>query len=175
MQPINLFVSPALVKSSQEANNPLLKIPPHAVTGRKNSSRWNERLRVEEATVEQVLNDKGDPSDRTALRLRFRVSAASADNTNMGRTARASYLINLKAADGTGDRMMTDISLGRVNALLRAAGYTIPDEGFNLADYFCAASPLINVEVNAVIIDHPDRNDPNMRRQDIGNFTMVED
>jgi hypothetical protein len=71
--------------------------------------------------------------------------------------------------------MMTEISLGRVQGLLRALGYVIPEEGFNLEEYFCPASPLINAEVNAVIMDHPDRNNPNERRQDIGNFTAVED
>ena len=175
MEPINLFISPALVKSAQEAGNPLLKIPEGATTGRNGSMRWAERLRIEDASVEQVMGNDGNPTDRVALRLRFRVSAASVDKTNLGRQTRASYPINLKAADGTGDRMMTNISLSRVNSLLRAAGFSIPEEGFNLGEFFCPASPLINVEVNSVIIDHADRNDPNQRRQDIGNFTMVED
>jgi len=175
MQPMNLFVSPDLVKSSQEMNNPLLKTPENAVTGRNNTKRWTERLRIEEASAEPIMDDKGGETDRVALRLRFKVSAASVDRTNVGRSTKASYLINLKAADGTGDRIMTEISLGRVNALLRAVGFTIPDTGFNLEDYFTAASPLINHEVNAVIIDKPDRYDASVRRQDIGNFTIVED
>lgn len=175
MNPVKLFVNPALVKSSQEVNNPLLKVPENAVPGRKNALRWTERLRVEEATVETITDEDGKPNGRHALRLRFKVSASSLDKTNLGRTTRASYLINLGAAEGTGDHMMTNISLGRVQALLRALGYSVSDQGFDLEEFFNPASPLINGEVNAVIVDHPDRNDPSTRRQDIGNFTMVED
>lgn len=175
MEPMNLFVSPDLVKSAQEMSNPLLKVPDHAVSGRGDAKRWTERLVIQEASAEPVTNEKGEVTDRVALRLRFKVAPTSTDRTNVNRSTRASYLINLKAVDGTGERIMTDISLGRVHGLLRALNYSIGEAGFNLGDYFCPASPLINAEVNAVVMDKPDRNNPSERRQDIGNFTMVTD
>lgn len=174
MQPVKLFVSPDLVKSAQEMNNPNLKVPDEAIPGRNNTLRWAERLRVEEASNEPIVeNDK--LTGRVALRLRFKVSASGSSALNVNRTTKASYLVNLNAAEGTGDRLMTDISLSRVNALLRAAGFAVPAEGFDLGEYFCPGSPLLNIEVNAVIMDKPDRHNPETRRQDIGNFTAVAD
>lgn len=175
MQPMKLFVSPDLVKSAQEMSNPLLKIPEDAVTARNGGKRWAERLRIEEAVAEEVMDDKGVSTGRVALRLRFKVSPGGSHSTNVNRTTRASYLVNLSASEGSGDRLMTDISLGRVNSLLRAAGFSTPDEGYDLSEFFCPASPLLNIEVNAVLMDRPDRHDPNIRRQDISNFTAVED
>lgn len=175
MQPINLFVSPKLAAAAQDSTSNLLTVPEEAATARGGARKWTERLQIMGATVEPILDNDGKSTARSAYRIRFKVAALS-PTPNVGRNTSASYLVNFSAPEGSGDHTMTTISLGRVFSMLRACGYEINlSEGFDLSPFFGQESPLRGLEVNAVLTDKLDRNDPTIRRQDIGQFTKTED
>jgi hypothetical protein len=84
---------------------------------------------------------------------------------------------NPKAKGEDKDAFMSKITLSRLDALLRAIGFAFPagdsvDYGRLFSD---PDSPLLGREVNAVLTDKPDRNDPTIRRQEVGSFNAVED
>lgn len=167
---MNHRINPDLLRASQEFAGGLLAVPPTHKAGRGDSKRWAERLVIDASTVE-------DGESMTTLTIKFRVSPASADTVNLNRRTSGRFNFNFSAAEGTGQYIMTAISVARVKALLAAVGSPVGEEGFSLEDFFgnTAASPVIGQEVNATVVDKPDRDDPAIRRQELTNFTAVED
>lgn len=166
---MNLFIDPKLLNKVQEQNNPLLNVPGDAAPGRNRSFRWPELLTISQVHHADV--EKG----RVELVVKYRVSLASPNPQNRGKSTRSRYLINMAAPAGSGEETMTMISLGNVHALIRAA---CPDvdlsTGIDLEYFFAEGSPLLNRDVVVTLVDKPDKDDPNIRRQEITRFTAVE-
>jgi hypothetical protein len=165
-------INPNLLKAAQEFSGGLLKVPDTAKAGRGGNFHWSERLVVESSEV------KDGDNGMTTLMVNFRVSPASQDITNVNRRTNARMNFNWTATEGSGQAVMTAISVARVKALLEALGNTIDSsEGFTLEDYFGpeATVYLKGMEVNARLTDKPDRDDPTVRRQEITGFTPVAD
>lgn len=166
---MSLFINPNLLQKVQEASNPLLNVPEEAKAGRGNTFRWTELVTI--TSVRQGPTDKG----RQEVEVRFRVSLASENASNRGKSTRMRCLLNLQAAEGTGDFQMTIISLSNLRSLIRAAmpGFDVDTEGFDLETMFDVDSPLLNQDVLVQITDKPDRDDPTIRRQELSRFTGV--
>lgn len=162
---MNLFIDPKLLNKVQEQSNPLLNVPADAAPGRNRSFRWPELLTITEVHNAEV--DKG----RTELVVKYRVSLASPNAANRGKGHRGRYLINTAAPAGSGDETMTMISLSNVHNLIRAAVPGVDlTEGLDLEVFFGPGSPLLNQDVVATMVDKPDRDDPNIRRQEVQRF-----
>lgn len=172
MEPISLFISPELIKQAQELNNPLLKVPDDAFHGKKDTRRWPELLAIARTSCEKV-----EGSERYAFIVGFKVSAESANPLNRGRNTRGYYLYNPKATGDDKDAFMSKITISRLDSLLRAVGFEFTSgESVDYGRLFSDPdSPLLGREVNAVISDRPDNQDPNIRRQEIGSFSKLED
>ena len=164
----NLFISPELLNKVQEHSNPLLNVPSDAKPGRGDSYRWAEVLTISAVSIGSA--DKG----RTEVLVRFRVSMASPNVSNRGKSTRLRCLLNTAAAEGTGDHTMTIISLSNLRALVAAvAGEEAISEGLDLGMFFSDGSPLLNQDVITTVTDKPDRDDPSIRRQELGRFTSA--
>jgi hypothetical protein len=143
-----------------------------AFHGKKDTKRWPERLSIARTSCEKV-----EGTDRYAFIVGFKVSAESPSPLNRGRNTRGYYLYNPKASGEDKDAFMSKITLSRLDSLLRAIGYEFgpresPDFGALFSD---PDSPLLGREVNAVLSDRPDNQDPTIRRQEIGSFSQVSD
>ncbi len=171
MEPISLVISPDLIKAAQELNSPLLKVPDDAFLGKKDTKRWPERLQIARTSCEKV-----EDSERYAFIVGFKVSAESPTPLNRGRNTRGYYLYNPKAGSNDKDAFMSKITISRLDSLLRASGFDFPPgEPVDYGNLFSDPdSPLLGREINAVMTDKPDNNDPNIRRQEIGSFSQVE-
>lgn len=172
MERISLIVSPDLIKEAQALNSPLLRVPDDAFLAKKDSKRWPERLQIANSRVEKV-----EGTTRLAFVIGFKVSAESPTPINRGRNTRGYYLYNPKAKGEDKDAFMSRITLSRLDSLLRAAQVPIPtDEDFDIGELFSdPESPVLGREINAVITDRPDNQDPSIRRQEVGSFSVVED
>lgn len=167
---MSYYISPSLVQAAQEISGGLLTVPEDATDGRGGAKRWSERLRIERSFINE--GDEG-----SSVMVRFRVSPASIGSVNIGRSTVGRYNFDMDAAEGSGRHIMTAISLSRLMSLLGACGHKIDKRGFALDDFFGenAKNHLIDLEVNAVVMDKPDRKDPTIRRQEIVNFSTTED
>jgi len=163
---MKLFIDPALLAKSQEQSNPLLNVPDDAKHGRNDSKRWAELVTI--TGVSTAPADKG----RTECIVRFRVSLASPNPANRGKNTRSRYLLNTAAPEGTGDFTMTMISVSNIVQLIRAAvGEIDTTEGLDVEAYFDEQqSPLLNKDIICTVTDKPDRDDPTVRRQELGSF-----
>lgn len=166
----NFFINPDLLKKATESSNPLLNVPEDATAGRGNSYRWSELLTITSVSLQPA--DKG----RIAVEVRYKVSLASPNAVNRGKSTRSRFLLNLTASDGTGDYTMTVISVANIKSLIRAVDPEADlDSGLDLAAYFTEGnSPLINQDLVATITDKPDRDDPSIRRQEITRFISLQ-
>lgn len=171
MEPTDFFISPDLLKQAQELNSNLLKVPDDAFIGKGDTKRWTERLQVTRSSV-----DKLEGSEARAFRVGFKVSALSDSPTNRGRNTSGYYSVNLKPADDK-EAFITKLNIARLDSLLRAVGFEFPNgEQINYGKIFSDPDSIIlGAEVNATLVDKPDKHDPTMRRQEISRFTPVED
>jgi hypothetical protein len=170
MGPVDLFVSPDLVKEAQELSNPLLKVPDDAYRGKGDTRRWSERLQILGSSVEKEVE-----TERWAFTIRFKVSALGNSQLNIGRNTRGRYLFNPTARGEDKDAFMSKITVNRLDALLRAVNWEYGDGAINYGRIFSDPdSGLVGLEVNAVLVDKPDHKDPSIRRQEVANFTPAE-
>ena len=163
---MNMHISPALLAQVQERANPLLNVPDDAKMARGGARRWAELVVITGVSTGEV--DKG----RTEYLVNYRVSLASPNPANRGKSTRSRFLMNLKAPEGTGDNTMTMISLSNIISLLRAGvGEIDTANGVDLGPFFDSQdSPLLGKEMIVTVSDKPDRDDPDIRRQEIGSF-----
>jgi hypothetical protein len=163
---MNQYINPALLAQVQERSNPLLNVPDDAKMARGGARRWAELVSITAVASSEV--DKG----RTEYLVNYRVSLASPNPANRGKGTRSRFLTNTAAPEGTGDFTMTMISLSNVMGLIRACvGEIDTTNGLDLGIFFDSQqSPLLGKEIIVTVTDKPDRDDPEIRRQELGSF-----
>lgn len=163
-------INPDLLKAAQEFTSGNLEVPSDAKVGRNDQKRWSERLIIDATFLKE--DDNG-----VSASVQFRVSPAGYGSINVNRRTFSRFNFDFEAEPGDNRHTMTAISTARMLALLKACGEDIEDNGFALDDFFGDRPKVILVgkEVNAVVVDKPDRDDKSVRRQEMTNFTATED
>lgn len=166
---MNYFIDPSLLAKAAESNNNLLNVPDDAARGRGDTYRWSEPVTI--TRVEMGEDDKG----RTAIRVNYRVSLMSNNVSNRGKSTSSRFLLRDKPTEGTGEYTMTIISLANIRSLVHAVVPSYDDaQGLDLEVFFGEQSPLLNKEIVCQVTDKPDRDDPKVRRQELGRFQPME-
>jgi len=137
MAKFQMLIDPETAAAAQAAVSRQLLPPPDAVS-RGGSVRWNQPLEV--SNVAAAPNTK-DPTGMT-ITVKFIVPPdVDPDDPNNGKTFMQWYDVLPAAFHNPGhDRYKANnINIGKLNSLLRAAGYDLPHgEALDYGDFFSA-------------------------------------
>ena len=178
---VSLIVAPEVMQEANDTQSFNLAKPDSGVKNGRNkhgeTATWTELLNVlgsDLGVVPEGVNADGDPTPkRVFVDVKFAVAPETLDPKNVGRTLRQRYLINaatLGTREPSKERTMSLMSIGKLNAFLRAAGFEIePGVQTELADYFEAnvdgESQVTGTKVYADFRNYTDKN--GIARQDI--------
>jgi hypothetical protein len=173
-----VFIPPDVINDANKAADPKLEIPESAVVkGMKGTPRfkanWNELVSIVSATMEDV-EDPTKPPGRAVVLVQLQVSPDSPDPLNLGKAIFFRGYINESslANKGSKEYKMTIISVGKINALLRACGIETSG-GVDYDQYFNGdVSPLIGSKLWAVM-QHKEANEE--YPQEVRNFVSLTD
>jgi hypothetical protein len=173
MSTVTHFIDPNILNEAQEATSFLLKVPEHAKRTAK-AAFWTELFDITEASIEDVPAQNGKPA-RTAVKVRFKVAAESADATNVGKQLPQTYLLNYPALDeakGSKERLMMLMSTDKLRRILVAVGLLQPGDGFSPYDFFSPTADgivaVVGAKVYGVVKHHTDAT--GTERQEIQQF-----
>jgi hypothetical protein len=141
LQVPTLSVGAEFVDEANAAVSNLLTVPEYVDNPAKAKVFFNELMEINKSEIQAVA---GDVPGRSAVRVWFTILPESPDQTNVGRTWFMSALLNidsLKSKDAAlaGERTMTIMSMGRLNALIRALGHEAGGTNLTYNDYFAVA------------------------------------
>jgi hypothetical protein len=176
----SLVIAPEFMQEANETQSFNLAVPETNVKKGRNkngeTATWTEILQVgstEIGVLPEGQNAAGDPTpERVFIDVKFHVAPETFEPKNVGRSVKQRYLLNPVAlgTKGSKERTMTLMSIGRLNGLLRAAGFEIDaGTGTDLAEYFTpnadGQSQISGLKVAADFRNYIDNN--GTPRQDI--------
>jgi hypothetical protein len=143
----SLVIEPDVMREANETQSFSLALPDTGVKNGRNknglTATWTELLNIITSDIGVVpagVNGKGDPTpERVYIDVKFNVAPETLDPKNVGRSLKQRYLINPVAMHDkqSKDRIMSLMSIGKLNALLRAAGFEIePGVATDFNQYF---------------------------------------
>jgi hypothetical protein len=145
----SLVIEPDVMQAANETQSFNLAVPDSGARKGRNKNgevvQWTEILQIGETEIgvlPEGMNTSGDPTPaRVFIDVKFAVAPETLDPKNVGRTVKQRYLLNPPELHNKGskERTMTLMSIGRLNGLLRAAGFEIePGVATDLEQYFGA-------------------------------------
>lgn len=182
-----LVIEPDVMQQALETQSFNLAKPDTGVKEGKNkygpTAQWTELLTIntsEIGTTEPGINMNGDSvPERVFVDVKFSVAPETLDPKNVGRTVKQRYLINPAELGNrqSSERIMSLMSIGKLNALLRAAGFEIePGVATDIGAYFTpnasGESQVSGIQVYADFRNHTDKN--GIARQEIVAFDSVD-
>jgi hypothetical protein len=182
-----LVIEPDIMREANETQSFNLAVPDTGVKVGRNKygeiKQWTELLQV--GTTELGVTDRGFNQDgdsvpeRVFIGVKFTVAPETLDPKNEGRTIGQRYLINPAELNNrqSKERIMSLMSIGKLNALLRAAGFEIdPGVATDYNEYFepnaAEESRVTGLKVYADFKNYTDKN--GVDRQDIVAFDSVD-
>ena len=175
--PFSLVVDAQTMQDADDSQSFNLNVPDEEDLVKKGKNKygpwaqWTEKLTVSESEVVYIapgVNRKGQPTPaRLGFKVKFVVSPDTLSQKNIGRSVSNTWLTNPVEINNkqSKERVMTLMSLGKLNALLRAAGFDItpstPGEQIDVAPYFMAPEeggdpPVVGAQVFADFKKHVD-------------------
>lgn len=182
----SLVIAPDIMREANETQSFNLAVPDTGVKKGRNkngeTATWTELLNIvtsDIGVVPEGVNSNGDPTpERVYVDVKFAVAPETLDPKNAGRTLKQRYLINPDAIHNkqSSDRIMSLMSIGKLNGLLRAAGFEIePGVAADFNQYFEPnagdESQVSGLKVWADFRNYFDKN--GIARQDIVAFDSV--
>lgn len=183
----SLVIEPDVMREANETQSFNLAVPDAGVKKGRNkqgeTATWTELLNIgtsEIGLTDRGFNAEGDPTpERVFIDVKFLVAPETLDPKNAGRTVKQRYLINPAELSNrqSKERVMSLMSIGKLNALLRAAGFEIdPGTATDFNQYFepnaAEESQVTGLKVYADFRNYTDKN--GIPRQDIVAFDSVD-